>query len=130
MKKSYIIATITVIILISGLIFWGHKEASAPAIYDDFAKCLDQKGAKFYGAFWCPHCQREKALFGKSKALLPYVECSTPDGAGQTQICIDKKIQSYPTWIFADGSQLTGESTLEQLSEKSGCPLPSSSVIK
>ena len=38
--------------------------------------------------------------------------------AGQTQICIDKKIQSYPTWIFADGSQLNGEIPLQQLADK------------
>jgi hypothetical protein len=24
---------------------------------DDFAKCIKDSGAMFYGAFWCPHCQ-------------------------------------------------------------------------
>ena len=92
--------------------------------YDDFATCLKDKGAKFYGAFWCPHCQAQKAMFGKSASLLPYVECSTSDGQSQTQTCIDKKITSYPTWEFVDGSRFTGEIELSVLGEKTSCELP------
>jgi hypothetical protein len=92
--------------------------------YDQFAQCLKDKGATFYGAFWCPHCQATKKLFGSSVHLLPYVECSTADASGQTQICIDKKITGYPTWEFADGSRLNGEIPLATLAEKTGCTLP------
>ncbi|KKW07003.1 MAG: hypothetical protein UY39_C0021G0004 [Candidatus Kaiserbacteria bacterium GW2011_GWC2_49_12] len=91
---------------------------------DDFAQCLTDKEAVFYGAFWCPHCQAQKRMFGNSVKLLPYVECSTPDGQSQLQICVDKKIQQYPTWEFADESRLTGEVPLLQLAEKTGCVLP------
>lgn len=101
----------------------GKKEASGPGVYDEFAMCLADKGATFYGAFWCPHCKAQKKLFGSSEKLLPYVECSTPDGNNQTQICIDNNIETYPTWEFADGSRLSGEIPLEQLSEKTGCPI-------
>jgi thiol-disulfide isomerase/thioredoxin len=97
---------------------------STPGKYDAFATCLKDKGAVFYGAFWCPHCQAQKKLFGTSVKLLPYVECSTADASGQTQICIDKKVGSYPTWEFADGSRLTGEIPLEQLASKTSCILP------
>ena len=90
-----------------------------------FAQCLKDKGAVFFGAFWCPHCQAQEALFGEAKALLPYVECSTPDKSAQTQICINKKITGYPTWEFADGSRETGEQTFVKLGEKTGCPVPS-----
>ena len=96
----------------------------APGVYDEFATCLKDKGATFYGAFWCPHCQATKKLFGNSQKLLPYVECSTPDTKGQVQVCIDKGINTYPTWEFADGSRLTGELSLEQLAEKTSCVLP------
>lgn len=95
-----------------------------PAALDMFASCLKNKGATFYGAFWCPHCQNQKKLFGGSVDLLPYVECSTPDSKGQTQICIDKEVKSYPTWEFADKSRETGELSLSKLAEKTGCPLP------
>lgn len=97
---------------------------AGPGKYDTFAQCLEDQGAIFYGAFWCPHCQAQKKLFGSSAKLLPYVECSTANGQGQTQACIDKKIASYPTWEFADGSRLTGEIPLVKLAEKTSCELP------
>ena len=97
---------------------------TGPGKYDTFATCLKDKGAVFYGAFWCPHCQSQKKLFGSSAKLLPYVECSTADASAQTQACIDKKITSYPTWIFADGSTLGGEIPLQQLADKTSCVLP------
>jgi len=89
-----------------------------------FAQCLKDSGAVFYGAFWCPHCKTQKALFGEAVSLLPYVECSTADSRGQMPICIAKKIQGYPTWEFADGSRISGEQSFAQLAEKSGCALP------
>lgn len=97
---------------------------SAPGKLDGFAICLKEKGAVFYGAFWCPHCQATKKMFGKSSKLLPYVECSLPAGNGQNQTCNDKEITGYPTWIFADQSRLNGELTLNQLALKTGCELP------
>lgn len=89
-----------------------------------FAQCLKDSGVIFYGAFWCPHCKTQKALFGDAVSLLPYIECSTPDGRGRTDICIQKKIDGYPTWEFADGSRLSGERKFAELSERSGCPAP------
>lgn len=97
--------------------------ASNPGKYDAFAQCLADKGAVFYGAFWCPNCQNQKTLFRGSSKFLPYVECSTPDRQ-QTPECREKKIEGYPTWIFADGSRAVGTQSLEQLAEKTGCALP------
>ena len=95
-----------------------------PGKYDGLAQCLKDKGAVFYGAFWCPHCQEQKKMFGNSADLLPYVECSNPDGQSQTQACNDKNIQGYPTWEFADGSRLSGEQQPQALADKTGCALP------
>ncbi len=92
--------------------------------YDTFATCLKDKGAVFYGAFWCTHCQAQKKLFGASQRLLPYVECSLANAQGQTKECIDKGIKGYPTWEFADGSRLTGQIPLATLAEKTSCVLP------
>lgn len=99
------------------------KLPTKPGKFDSFAQCLSDKDAIFYGAFWCPHCQNQKASFGKSSKLLKYVECSTPDGKGQLPVCKDKKIQSYPTWEFSDGSRMTGEVPLLDLAQKTGCVL-------
>ncbi len=104
------------------------KDSSAPSKYGPFAQCLKDKGAVFYGAFWCPHCKAQKAIFGDAVKFLPYVECSTPNGGDQTQICKDKKIESYPTWELADGVRLPVENSsgvsFETLAEKTGCVLP------
>ena len=102
----------------------GNGGPTIPGKYDAFTQCIKDKGAVFYGAFWCPHCQATKKLFGSSQKLLPYVECSTPNGQAMIQQCIDKKIEGYPTWEFADGSRLTGEVALEKLAEKTSCELP------
>jgi hypothetical protein len=126
MKITFTHIIIAVIVLAIGLIAAsraGYFEQD-PTKYDAFAQCLGEKGAKFYGAFWCPHCQEQKRMFGKSADRLPYVECSLPDGKSRTQECIDKNIDGYPTWEFADGSRLTGERQLSELAEKTGCMLP------
>lgn len=88
-----------------------------------FAQCIKDSGATFYGTFWCPHCNDQKEMFGDAASQLPYVECSTPDGRGQLPVCQEQNIQGYPTWEFADGSRETGALTLEQLSERTACPV-------
>ncbi|OGG53532.1 hypothetical protein A2851_03755 [Candidatus Kaiserbacteria bacterium RIFCSPHIGHO2_01_FULL_53_29] len=125
MKNGVVIFWLILIALIVAGVGASVFVKAAPSKLDGFAQCLKDKGVIFYGAFWCPHCQRTKAMFGSSAKLLPYVECSTPDGQGQTQICVDKKITSYPTWVFLNSTTtLTGERTLQELSSASGCPLP------
>jgi glutaredoxin len=85
-----------------------------------FAACLAEKGATMYGAWWCPHCKEQKAIFGEEAAeKLSYVEC-----AENPQACIDKKVEFYPTWIFADGSLVTGAQGFAALSQKTSCPVP------
>jgi thiol-disulfide isomerase/thioredoxin len=123
MKKGMSIWLIVaaVIIVVVGLALVGR---AMPGKYDDLAQCLTDKEVTFYGAFWCPHCQEQKRVFGNSAKLLPYVECSEADGKTQTQACIDAEIQSYPTWEFADGSRLTNVQSPAALAEKAGCPLP------
>lgn len=125
MKKEtkYIIGIVIALAVIIGGISLLDTSTSKSTKYDSFAMCLAEKGATFYGAFWCPHCQKQKELFEYSEKM-PYVECSTPDGKGQLEICTTKGVKSYPTWIFADGSQMTGEVPLSNLAEKTGCALP------
>ena len=102
----------------------GSSGPQLPGRYDSFSTFLKDKGAVFYGAFWCSHCQAQKKLFGSSVKLLPYVECSNASGTAQLPICTDKNISGYPTWEFADGSRLNGEIPLATLAEKTSCELP------
>ncbi len=122
---SYTYVYIAIAIVGAALLGWGILALNQQSTkLDSFASCIKDSGATFYGAFWCPHCQIQKAMFKKSARLLPYVECSEPDGKTQTQACIDKKISSYPTWQFKDGSVETGELSLNKLAEKTGCTIP------
>ncbi len=109
------------ILLIAGFVFLNNPKASN---LDGLAKCLTEKKVTFYGAFWCPHCQRQKKMFDDAERFLPYIECSTPDGNGQLDVCKKKNIQTYPTWEFTDGSRLTGEIKPEDLAKKASCPMP------
>jgi thiol-disulfide isomerase/thioredoxin len=124
MRKGTLIFWLVVLALIVAGVGTSLALNSGPGKLDGLAQCLKDSGTVYYGAFWCPHCQATNKMFGKSKRLLPYVECSTPDGKGQVQICKDKQINGYPTWVFPDGNILTGERTLEELATASGCVLP------
>lgn len=124
MKIKTIVIIVLLLVVTIMLIAWGAIQQSAPSRLDGFAQCLKDKEAVFYGAFWCPHCNDQKKLFGTAKRLLPYVECSTPDGRGQRPVCTEKKIEGYPAWDFADGTRESGLLTLERLAEKTGCVLP------
>ncbi len=120
MKK--IIYTITVIALVL-IAIWFIARKEGVKTYDDvsldtFAQCLATKGMTMYGADWCPHCKKEKALFGSSFKYVPYVEC--PDNV---QLCLSKGIDSYPTWIDATGTSYKGQQGIERVSQISGCQI-------
>jgi hypothetical protein len=87
--------------------------------YDNFAKCLTNKGAIMYGAAWCENCKIQKDLFGSSFQYIKYVEC--PENA---KLCLDKGIEGYPTWIFTNGREIKGRDTLEDIAKVSECELP------
>ena len=76
---------------------------------------LRDSGARFYGAYWCPHCREQKELFGASADRLPYVEC-TPEGrTGPLNFtCVANEVKDYPTWVI-DGRRYTGLVSVEQL---------------
>ncbi len=76
---------------------------------------LAEKGVKFYGAYWCPRCQEQKAMFEASAERLPYVECSSGGrGSPLTKACAAEKVKSYPTWIIGE-RRLTGLQTPRSL---------------
>jgi thiol-disulfide isomerase/thioredoxin len=122
MKK--ILYIIIGLLILGGVVFLIFSPGK-PSKLDTFAQCIKKSGATFYGAFWCPHCQAQKAEFGNSAKYLPYIECSTPDGQGQTQICKDADINTYPTWQFGQSTttRIIGEVSLENLASSTGCVL-------
>ncbi len=118
-KTEYVMIAVAIVIIGAVVLNpFGNNGAK-----EEFAACLTEKGAKFYGAFWCPHCNDQKALFGSAAKSLPYIECSTPDGSGQLQACRDAQIGGYPTWRFDDGSEVMRVLSLEELAGRTGCTL-------
>lgn len=115
---------VLVLLLFVGGLVWLVRTPGKTGKLDSFTTCLKDSGALFYGAFWCPHCQNQKKMFGSSAKLLPYIECSTLDGNSQIPLCTEAGIEGYPTWKFPGGEVETGEVPLSRLSELTNCPLP------
>ncbi len=119
------IALGAIALIIMGITFYSRSPSeSEPGKYDEFAKCLSDSGAKMFGAYWCPHCQNQKKLFGSSADKIPYIECDPRGNDANPSLCEENNINGYPTWIFGNGERKEGEVTLQELSFRSGCTLP------
>lgn len=127
MKKRHkkIIYWLIAIAAAGGLTWVFAFYSNQPGPLDAFAQCLEEEGTTFYGAYWCPACNQQKTMFGRSAQHLPYEECSLPNNGGQTQECADAEIQSYPTWEFSDGERVIGVMSPQELSQRTNCELPS-----
>lgn len=83
------------------------------------AEHLEASGAKYYGAFWCPNCQEQRRMFGRSADRLPYVECSPNGRRGAVAVeCVINDINSYPTWVI-DGRPVQRVLSLDELARMS-----------
>ena len=86
----------------------------------ELAKHLNDKGVVKYSAYWCPNCLSQGELFGKQAYKeLNVVECARDGKNSQTQLCIDKKIQGFPTWEI-NGKLILGVLSLNELSKLTG----------
>ena len=84
------------------------------------AKFLKNNGIVKYSAYWCPNCLDQSELFGKEAYKeLNVVECARDGKNSQTQLCIDKKIEGFPSWEI-NGKIIIGVKTLKELSELAG----------
>jgi thiol-disulfide isomerase/thioredoxin len=81
------------------------------------AEYLATNDVKFYGAYWCSHCQKQKSLFGAvAAAKLPYVECAADGDNSQRQLCKTKDIKMFPTWVI-NGKYYPGTKSLKDIAE-------------
>ena len=111
MKKAIVIMILVAsVVIIDGC-------SAGPGRYDEFAKCLTEKGITMYGTEWCPHCQNQKAAFESSFQYVDYVDCDKSKG-----VCAAKGIEGYPTWII-NGEKHAGEQPLARLAGLSGCSI-------
>jgi hypothetical protein len=73
-----------------------------------------------YGAFWCPHCARQKELFGKEAwSYIDYIECAPNGYNANPNLC--KKLQGFPTWwsVGKKTEIISGEVPLSVLAKAS-----------
>ena len=120
--KPYFHAAVLSVLCCSAVSFSGSDKAKL----DEFARCITDKKAVMYGAFYCEHCKEQKDLFGDSAQYLPYVECVEKGTRKETDQCKALGIRRTPTWIFEQsGERLEGKVlSLQELSQKTGCKLP------
>lgn len=122
MNKTTKIIVVCVVAAFAVGVVWYATRSTGPKVagnFDEFAKCLRDKNVTMYGAYYCSHCQDQKAAFGSSFQYVPYIECTE-----QRQKCLEKKVNFYPTWIFPDGKSLVGVQEFSSLAQESGCKLP------
>lgn len=95
------------------------RESTEQAV--ELAKYLQSTRAVMYGAFWCPHCSRQKELFGREAwKYITYVECSPKGYKSQYATCLSKGIEGYPSWKFGNGKSQGGEMELVDIAALSG----------
>jgi len=122
MKKT--ITTIMIISLISAsaLLFTAcQKGPATDGQYAALAQCLTEKGVKFYGAYWCGHCQTQKKMFGDDFRYITSFECDANGKDGNPEACIEAGIQAYPTWSFPGQGLVVGAQSIETLAQKANC---------
>lgn len=80
---------------------------------------LNDMGAKYYGAYWCPHCHEQKQLFGKEAAAqIDYVECAADGVNAQVEQCKAAGIQAFPSWEI-NSQVYAGVRSLNELADLS-----------
>ncbi len=102
-RKKFIAIVFGVLIVLGMLITY---TVASPGKYDDFAKCLAEKGAVMYGEDWCQYTQGQKAMFGKSFKYINYE--------------VKPNLRIRPTWII-DGKTYEKVQSFERLSALTGC---------
>jgi len=105
----------------------GFSFAPVPAVRSStpqavlLAEHLSQGGAVFFGAFWCPHCRSQRETMGREAlSKLKVVECDKNGCGYDGAACEKAQVKGYPTWVFADGTSVSGEVPLVRLAELSG----------
>jgi len=109
--KYYAIAALIGVIIIAAVTYSVYS-LGRPGQYDNFAKCLNEKGAVMYGAMdWCKFTQAQKAMFGSSFKYINYHEFNELPG-----------IKKTPTWVI-NGAWHENVQPFGKLAAETGCSI-------
>ncbi len=89
-----------------------------------FANLLRTNGVTLYGAAWDATTTAQRQLFGDGSQFLNFVEVTNPNRTFNTTATANSITTTSPTWIFSDGSRLTGTQSLEALSLQLSLAVP------
>ena len=108
-SKYYAIAAVIGVIILATAAYSAYSIVK-PGPYDNFAKCLTEKGAVMYGAMgWCHFTQGQRGMFGKSFKYINYHEFNELPG-----------IKKTPTWVI-NGAWYENVQSFDKLSALTGC---------
>lgn len=133
-QTMIVLLVIGSILITGGILLIKFKKQGNPAkayfgAYDDFARCLTEKGVKIYGASWSGHYQDQKKSFGVSFGFIDFKDCAiSGNPMALAPECKSAGIKVFPTWEFSGGARKEGNASLEELSKLSGCILAPSSI--
>ena len=102
-KRLAIGISLAILLILSS---WIVYSLVSPGKYDNFAKCLTEKGAVMYGEDWCQYTQGQKTMFGKSFKYIDYYQKSD--------------LNRRPTWVI-DGKSYETVQSFERLAALTGC---------
>ncbi len=110
------------LVLVIGVIIFAVSNTSSPGSagggeFDEFATCLTESDAIFYGTEWCGFCQQQKDMFGESMDLVNFIDCDI-----NSNECRAEGVTGYPTWKI-DGQLYPGVQQFDTLADLSGCTL-------
>ena len=110
-SRYYAIAAVIGAVILAAAAYSVYS-AGRPGEYDNFAKCLKEKGAVMYGAMdWCKFTQAQKAMFGSSFKYVNYHEFNELPG-----------IKKTPTWVI-NGAWHENVQPFDKLASLTGCKL-------
>jgi uncharacterized membrane protein len=89
-----------VLVPLAAAFIWAMPEGGGRGFEASLARHLREQGAVMYGAYWCPHCTEQKALFGDAANDLPYVECAKDHVNGRPDLCEKAGVKAFPTWVM------------------------------
>jgi hypothetical protein len=97
---------------------------ASAAGYGTFAECVRNSGAVIYEADWCPVCRAQRKEFRGYANRLKFVDCSIPGSKKTRGKCKALGVDSFPTWIFRDGTKRSGYLKVSAIATFTGCALP------
>ena len=89
-----------------------------------FANLLRTNGATLYGAAWDATTTAQRQLFGDGSQFLNFVEVTNPNHTLNAIATTNNITTTSPTWIFSNGSRLTGTQSLAALASQLTIAVP------